>query len=377
MEETKLTMQAPAFSIVVPAYNEERYLSSCVESLQNQTLKDIEIVIVDDGSTDKTGQIADWYARQDSRIRVVHKQNAGLGPARNTGMSCAHGKYIGFADSDDWAEPEMFEKLYARAEQTQADMVFTGVKTVRRGLVTEVHEQFDVDHVLSDDQSLFEYRRHYYGFGRTRSEMKQIPGYVWDGGFKRSFIEQHQLQFQNVLSEDEVFLISAFQVAKTVAFIPGTLYCYRRDDQASITNSFKPKDVQSFFANMRAIRRLIDNEPGVYKQESMTRWYRHVIDLSRALVHRIESSSLSSSEKSRYTSKANQNPMLKEACSHYSWQDLPLQFVPFFWCQQQNVVWAERLMMQMWICISAVAKSRPVLYLKNLSRPHPKSGKRA
>ena len=101
----------PKISIVIPAYNAEKYLSQCLDSIINQTLKDIEIICVNDGSTDRTGAILDSYKLIDNRIIVIHKENKGQSMARNTGMAIASGDYIGFVDSDDFVDLEMFELL--------------------------------------------------------------------------------------------------------------------------------------------------------------------------------------------------------------------------------------------------------------------------
>lgn len=96
-------------SIIVPVYNVEKYLERCIESIVNQTYKDIEIILVDDGSPDNCSVICDRYAEKDNRIKVIHKQNGGLINARKSGLEIAQGDYIGFVDSDDWIEPEMYE----------------------------------------------------------------------------------------------------------------------------------------------------------------------------------------------------------------------------------------------------------------------------
>ena len=98
----------PVISIVVPVYNVEEDLGRCVESLVQQTLKEIQIVLVDDGSTDSSGRLCDDWARRDTRIRVVHKPNGGLSSARNAGIEVAEGDYLGFVDSDDFVEPDMY-----------------------------------------------------------------------------------------------------------------------------------------------------------------------------------------------------------------------------------------------------------------------------
>lgn len=94
----------PLVSVIVPIYNVEKYLSKCIESIINQTLSNIEIILINDGSTDSSGVIADNYAKNDSRIKVIHKKNGGQGSARNIGIELASGEYIGFVDSDDWID---------------------------------------------------------------------------------------------------------------------------------------------------------------------------------------------------------------------------------------------------------------------------------
>ena len=114
---------SPKVSIIVPIYNVEKYLRQCLDSIVNQTLKDIEIILVDDGSTDSCPSICDEYASKDKRIIVIHKENAGLGAAYNTGLDIAKGDYIGFVESDDFIELNMYEELYERAVQTGVDLV--------------------------------------------------------------------------------------------------------------------------------------------------------------------------------------------------------------------------------------------------------------
>ena len=115
-------------SIIVPVYNVERYLPRCIESIQGQTMKDLEILLVDDGSTDASGEICDGYAAADPRIRVLHKQNGGLVSARQAGIRMSTGKYVAFADSDDWMEADMYGSLYEKARSQDADAVIEGMK---------------------------------------------------------------------------------------------------------------------------------------------------------------------------------------------------------------------------------------------------------
>ena len=117
-------MENELISIIVPIYNVSKYLDRCMESLLKQTYTNIEIIMVDDGSPDDCGSKCDDYASRDRRIKVIHKQNAGLGMARNSGLDIANGKYVAFIDSDDYVDIEMIEKLYHRLQNTKADTCF-------------------------------------------------------------------------------------------------------------------------------------------------------------------------------------------------------------------------------------------------------------
>ena len=114
-------------SVIVAVYNVENYLKKCVDSLLAQTKEDLEIILVDDGSTDSSGQICDNYAREDERILVVHKENGGLTSAWKAGIDIATSEYVGFVDSDDWVDRDMYEKLCASAERCHSDIVICGL----------------------------------------------------------------------------------------------------------------------------------------------------------------------------------------------------------------------------------------------------------
>lgn len=112
-------------SVIVPVYNVELYLRKCIDSILAQTYRDLEILVVDDGSTDGSGKICDEY-KKDERVRVFHTENRGLSATRNLGLDKATGEWIGFVDSDDWIEPDMYEVLFRKAEETEADVVECG-----------------------------------------------------------------------------------------------------------------------------------------------------------------------------------------------------------------------------------------------------------
>ena len=118
----------PKISVIIPVYKVEKYLDRCVNSVLNQTLKDIEVILIDDGSPDGCPAMCEEYKKKDNRVRVIHKENGGLGYARNSGLEIATGEYIAFVDSDDFIEEDMYESLYSDAIKYNADVVLQGWK---------------------------------------------------------------------------------------------------------------------------------------------------------------------------------------------------------------------------------------------------------
>lgn len=116
----------PELSIIVPVYKVEKYLPKCIDSILAQTFRDFELILIDDGSPDNCGAISDEYAARDSRIKVIHQANAGVSAARNAGLDIASGTYLGFVDSDDWIEPEMYATMIATAKEKQVDVMVCG-----------------------------------------------------------------------------------------------------------------------------------------------------------------------------------------------------------------------------------------------------------
>lgn len=139
----KIEKNNDLISIVVPIYNVEKYLNKCIESILNQTYKNLEIILVDDGSPDNSGKICDEYKKMDSRIIVVHKPNGGLSDARNAGIMLATGKYIGFVDSDDYIEPDMYEILYSNIKKYNANISICSYVDEYESGKMEISKHFD------------------------------------------------------------------------------------------------------------------------------------------------------------------------------------------------------------------------------------------
>lgn len=336
----------PLFSVIVPMYKTEAYLPQCVESLRVQTLTNIEIILVDDGSPDDCGLLAEEYALEDTRIRVVHRANGGLGPARNSGMAIARGEYVGFVDADDWVEPTMYEKLYQSASQAQADIVLTGLKTVRHGAVDTVLIQPFAGRILQGEDEIFELRKGFYGAAPVRLRDDPTILSVDVGGYRRAFIEDQGLTFLAIRSEDKFFNIMACRAARTVVCIGGAPYCYRKDDQPSITKTFDAVTIDSFFQLFAQLEKMANEEPSKYQDECRLRVRRCIIDYCRVLVGMIEGSRVNDAAKTAFVREVVHHSMLQQACAGYPFWRLPQTQALFFVCLRLRAVHITRLLMR-------------------------------
>ena len=192
-------------SVIVPVYNVERYIRQCVESILEQTYADLEIILVDDGSTDGSGSICDEYKLKDNRVVVIHKCNGGLSEARNAGLDIARGEYIGFVDSDDYIEPDMYEVLYKNCERYAADLA--AARFVKFNTQGEVRKNFTENiEVFSREEML-----RLFIVGDRRYEITMS---VWDRLYKRELISDLRFPVGKCY-EDIVFSTKVIEKSKT------------------------------------------------------------------------------------------------------------------------------------------------------------------
>lgn len=227
----------PKVSVIVPVYGAEAYLERCVTSLRNQTLKELQILLVDDGSPDGCPALCDMYAREDSRITVVHKENQGAGLARNAGLALARGEYVGFADADDYVLPEMYERLYTAAREHDADLVLSGARHVG-GILFEAQGREEYRHCFAETE-VFQgpegMERLMLGTAGAAPEEPEDSRYgfaVWKDLFRRSILEREGVAFlseREYASEDALFLLDFLACCRRAVGIPGAYYCYCRN----------------------------------------------------------------------------------------------------------------------------------------------------
>ena len=245
-------MSQPKVSIIVPCYKVELYLDRCVESLVNQTLREIEIILVDDGSPDRVPQMCETWKAKDHRIRVVHKQNAGLGMACNSGIEVATGEYIAFCDSDDWVELDCYEKLYAAAQKHIADAVFSGIQTVNEKGEKHLMNQPDKLEVLTTRERIHAYAMDMIASDPSEPQERKIAMSAKIVLYRKALIDCYQLRFvseRELISEDLVWNIDVLAHANCVVALPETFYNYFNNG-ASLTHAVRI-DRFSFFKVQR------------------------------------------------------------------------------------------------------------------------------
>lgn len=228
----------PELSVIVPVYNTKKYLRRCLESILAQTVQDMEIICVNDGSTDGSEEILEEYAKEDSRIHIVSQENKGLGAARNAGILKAKGEYIGFVDSDDFIEPDMYEKMLGSARQHDSDIVLTNI---------------NLYYTDSGKTDLFRSNVYYDEMesmgGFTAVEYPRIMQFIgaWDRIYRRAFLEEHRLQNPvNRIYEDVLFTVQCNVLAKRISVVNKPLYYYRKNTGVSIVDKEVKNDSYKF-----------------------------------------------------------------------------------------------------------------------------------
>lgn len=217
-------MERYKVSIVIPVYNVEKYLQECLDSVCNQTLRDIEIICVDDGSTDSSAQMLDERAAQDSRMKVIHKENGGYGKAMNIGMQMASGKYIGIVEPDDYIELNMMERLYNTAESNDVDFVKSDFWTF---LGDDENRERKHNRLVSADV-----------YERVLTPLEDIDvfwGFVgnWTGLYRKSFLEENGIRHNETPGasyQDQGFWFQVHVFAKSMYILSEAFYNYRQDN---------------------------------------------------------------------------------------------------------------------------------------------------
>lgn len=212
----------PEFSIIVPVFNSEKTIVKCLESLKKQTLKSFEVLVIDDGSVDKSGEFCDQIAKKDKRFKVIHQKNLGVSYARNVGLAMARGDYIAFVDSDDTVELNYLEYLKKEFESSGADVVFLGYKTYSKEgkvLLVSIPQKYNTIFELQISEL---------------SSQNQF-GYTWAKVFKNTVLKEHSFRKNISLFEDEIFTCEVLNDCHVLSVVDYPIYHYVVGNDESLT----------------------------------------------------------------------------------------------------------------------------------------------
>lgn len=208
-------------SVIIPVYNTEKYLKKCMASVLGQTYQNLEIILVDDGSSDGSGQMCDEFAREDSRVKVIHKDNGGPSAARNVALDAVRGEYIGFIDSDDWVEPEMYEEMLAAIHDRQADLAMCCTEKIRSDRI--FWQDIGRDRVYSGQAALYQLICD-----------KDVTSFSVNKLFHKSLLEGLRYPLDRKAFEDTIFFAQVFTRVNRAVHLNKVFYHYLRRDDSTL-----------------------------------------------------------------------------------------------------------------------------------------------
>ncbi len=250
----------PKVSVIIPVYNVEKYIRECLDSVVNQTLKDIEIICVNDGSPDNSLAILEEYAAKDTRIKIINQENAGLSCARNAGLQIAQGEYIGFVDSDDWVDLDFFEKLYKTAKEYNAEIACADLYRV-----SETESIYFVKHK----------RNNFSKRVREKYKLAHIPqhNYVMNKIYHAKKLQKCGVLFEEkVLFEDILWSHKVVYYLKSLVTVPNTKYNYR-DNPYSIVNTKSDRRELALYTNFQKALKFVNQNCIPTNNLKHYRWY--------------------------------------------------------------------------------------------------------
>lgn len=233
-------------TVIIPVYNAEKYIAECLESLINQTYKNLEIIAIDDGSKDNSGAICDQYKEKDSRIKVIHKENEGVSLARNAGLEIAKGEYIAFVDGDDYLEKEYLEKLLKALQEKQVDLVLCGFNRVYDSHTEKVTKGQSL--VMNKEEFLTDILNVQGGAGIVHSKL-----------WKKETIQDIKFNREIKIGEDSYFCIQATKNVNNVYVLDDALYNYRFNNGSAV-RKYKKDFPELCLTSMKIAKEYIEKE---------------------------------------------------------------------------------------------------------------------
>lgn len=227
-------------SIVIPVYNVEYYIAQCLESILNQSFKDLEIICVNDGSTDNSLSVLQDYKAKDDRIIIIDQKNEGSGVARNAGLSIAKGEYVYFVDGDDWLEDNALEKAVLKSDELNTDILIFG------GL--SYYEEKGQNGGYSANKLPKKYLDKVFSAKEIKKDIFKFPSTAWTKLYKRDFLVKNNIKFQDIKAgQDQLPFFHSMIKAERIALLPENLYCYRKNRKGAVTSVKKKKNFSPIY----------------------------------------------------------------------------------------------------------------------------------
>ena len=322
-------MSKPKVSVVIPVYNMEKYLKRCLDTIVNQTLKDIEIILVNDGSKDMSGKICDEYKALDSRIKVIHKENAGLGFARNSGMEIATGEYISFVDSDDYVKTDMYEKLYNHIKRENADTCIFGYHRMIGSKVQFTHTM-SLKGTYSDQEVFNVIFLNVLGSEPScRDDFLILWQSSWLSLYSLDLIHSHKLSFpseREYISEDVLFNTDYYIRSKRVTILNEAFYHYCLNE-TSLTKVFREdryaKNVVLYHEHLRRLKNYLPDEKAFNMAKE--RVQRILLASARYCIMQI-SAFFSYKDARQHIKNICNDSALQEVLHVYPWNKNPMKY---------------------------------------------------
>lgn len=244
----------PKISVIVPVYNVEKYLCSCIDSILAQTFTDFELLLIDDGSRDKSGEICDEYANKDCRVKVFHKENGGVSSARNLGIDESKGEYLFFVDSDDIISSfyiEMFVNYIKKNDSVCVVCKYTNRLSLLKNQIDSIKTKEMTSSEFLDEIWISE---------------GKLDGYLWNKMFKRKILIDLNIRFDEKVSiwEDMLFVVEYFVNISTVVFVDAVLYYYRDTMNSAVKQHGTSKKIEKIFVCLKML--MLDNDSILYRQ---------------------------------------------------------------------------------------------------------------
>lgn len=331
-------------SIIVPVYNVEKYLRKCMESLVNQTLRDIEIICVNDGSTDSSRLILEEYKRLDNRIVIVEKENGGLSSARNEGLKYISGEYLMFVDSDDWIDVDTCSSVWTIAKKHNADLILWSYVREFPSSSREKYMFWNDEEIFDKDLVKMGLQRQLVGL--IGKELRH-PDYgnaletAWGKLYRSERILKNQIEFMDtseIGTEDALFNIYAMEYIEKAVYLKKCYYHYRKDNITSLTSKYKDRLFEQWQYLFDLIYQYIEKKqlPDIFKSALENRIALSLIGLGL----NIASSRATADVKMKRIKQILENDRYVKVFKNLKLHFMPLHWKIFFWCAKMKNQWA-------------------------------------